>query len=99
MSMDNTAEALRRWWGAFCLAMAAGMLIWGQTVLKPVLAGGWFLCYWIFCLGFTLGAIVIALVDVRAVRRRVKAEHRELLQRAIDELAAEEQENSSHPRK
>ncbi len=97
--MDNSAEAWRRWWGAFCLAMAAGMLIWGQTVLKPVLAGGWYVLYWIFCLGFTLGAIVVALADVRAVRRRVKAEHRELLQRAINELAAEDQGKSALPRK
>lgn len=88
--MENSAEAVRRWWGAFCLAMAAGMLIWGQTVLQPYLEGGWFLLYWFFCFGFTLGAIVIALIDVRAVRRRVKAEHRELLQRAIDDIAAEE---------
>jgi len=97
--MENSAEAVRRWWGAFCLAMAAGLLIWGQTVLQPYLQGGWFVLYWFFCFAFTLGAIVIALMDVRAVRRRVKAEHRELLQRAIDDLTAKEGEKPTKPGK
>ena len=47
--MPTPADALRRWLGLFCLTMAAGMLIWGQTVLKPLLEGIGFLLYWAGC--------------------------------------------------
>src|SRR5213593_3608536 len=47
--MQTPADALRRWLGLFCLTMAGGMLIWGQTVLKPHLEGFGFLSYWAGC--------------------------------------------------
>ena len=84
--MPNSADALRRWLGAFCLAVAAGMLIWGQTVLLPHLRGVGFLIYWGICFLFTIGAIFIALLDVRAVRRRVRNEQAELLEQTMDDI-------------
>ena len=84
--MSNSADALRRWLGAFCLTVAAGMLIWGQTLLLPYLCGVGFLIYWFLCFAFTLAAIFIALLDVRALRRRSKNEQAELLQRTLDEI-------------
>jgi membrane protein implicated in regulation of membrane protease activity len=84
--MPNSADALRRWWGAFCLAVAAGMLIWGQTVLVPYLHGIGFLIYWACCFTFTIGAILFALLDVRAVRRRVRDEQANLIQRTIEDI-------------
>jgi membrane protein implicated in regulation of membrane protease activity len=83
--MGNSADALRRWLGAFCLAIAFGMLIWGETILKPFLTGLLFIFYWFTCFLFTCSSIVIALLDVRAVRRRVQAEQRDLIQRTLDE--------------
>ena len=84
--MGNSADALRRWLGAFCLAVAFGLLVWGETVLKPILTGVLFLIYWVGCFVFTIGAIVFALLDVRAVRRRTQAERRELLERSFQDL-------------
>jgi len=84
--MGNSADAMRRWLGAFCLAVAFGLLVWGETVLKPILTGLLFLLYWMGCFLFTIGAIVFALLDVRAVRRRVRAERRELVERAFQDL-------------
>jgi len=84
--MQNSANALIRWLGAFCLAVAAGMLIWGQTVLVPYLKGIGFLIYWAFCFTFTIAAILFALLDVRAVRRRIRDEHAHLIQRTIDDI-------------
>lgn len=84
--MFTRADALRRWLGAFCLAVAAGMLIWGQTLLKPHLGGVWFVFYWLICLGFTVAALLIALLDLRAVRRRTRDEHRELVERTLADL-------------
>jgi hypothetical protein len=42
----DSADALRRWLGAFCRTVAAGMLIWGQTVVKPDLQGLCILIFW-----------------------------------------------------
>jgi hypothetical protein len=67
----------------FCLTMAAGMLIWGQTVLEPLLKGIPFLLYWAACFLFTIAAIIIALQDIRAVRRRIREEHKKLIERAL----------------
>jgi hypothetical protein len=87
-AMDS-ADALRRWLGAFCLTVAAGMLIWGQTLLKPYLQGFGFLIYWSVCFFFTFGAIFIALLDVRAMRRRTRREQQELIERTLDEVENE----------
>jgi len=87
-AMDS-ADALRRWLGAFCLTVAAGMLIWGQTLLQPYLQGLGFLIYWSFCFFFTFGAIFIALLDIRAMRRRTRREQRELLERTLSEVENE----------
>jgi len=84
--MGNSRDALRRWLGAFCLAIAFGLLVWGETVLKPILTGFLFLIYWVGCFVFTIAAIVIALLDVRAVRRRTQAERRELLERSFQDI-------------
>jgi len=84
--MPDSAQAWRRWLGLFCLAVAAGMLIWGQTILKPVLDGVLFIIYWAVCFLFTTAAIFIALLDVRAVRRRIKEEHAELIARTLQEI-------------
>jgi hypothetical protein len=84
--MPTPADALRRWLGLFCLTMAAGMLIWGQTVLKPLLEGIGFLLYWAGCFLFTFAAIGIALLDMRAVRQRVRAEQESLIRQTLANL-------------
>ena len=85
----DSADAMRRWLGLFCLTVAAGMLIWGQTILKPILEGWLYIAYWTFCFIFTFGAILIALLDIRALRRRTQREHKELLERTLAEVEEE----------
>lgn len=93
--MLEGADAWRRWRGMLCLTVAAGLLVWGQTVLEPVLQGVGYLLYWLVCFGFTLAAIVIALLDIRATRRRVRQEHLRLLQRVLEELEQEERKRGN----
>jgi hypothetical protein len=81
--MLNSADARRRWFGVFFLILAVGMLIWGQTVLEPHLKGVVYLIYWFGCFLMTLIAIVIALLDVRALRRHSREEQRELIERTL----------------
>ena len=92
--MPNSADAMRRWLGSFCLVVAAGMLIGGQTVLKARLDGLMFLFYWLACFGFTMAAIFIALLDVRAVRRRNRDEQRELIHRTLEQVERERKDRS-----
>ncbi len=87
--MPTSADALRRWLGLLFLALAFGLLVWGQTVLKDRLKGVSFLVYWACCFLFTLAAIVTALLDVRATRRRAKEEQDELLQKTLEEIQRE----------
>lgn len=87
--MNNTADARRRWFGLFFLTLSAGMLIWGQTLLRPHLTGMVFVVYWLSCFGFTFVTIFIALLDVRAVRRRLREEQIEqvdLLRRTLEDI-------------
>ena len=89
--MPNSADALRRWFGLFFLALAFGMLIWGHAVLNERLQRNpaAFVFYWFFCFLFTLAAIVTALLDMRATRKRARQEQEELLQRTLDEIDRE----------
>ena len=93
----NPADVRRRWFGVFFLLIAAGMLIWGQTILKPYLEGIGFVLYWLACIAFTGLALLTALLDIWAVRRRTREQQRDLLQRIFDEEASNE-ENKTNER-
>ena len=84
--MPTSADALRRWLGLFFLALAFGFLIWGQTVLRDRLTGVAFLAYWGGCFLFTVAAIVTALLDVRATRKRAREDQERLIERTLDEI-------------
>jgi membrane protein implicated in regulation of membrane protease activity len=88
-SMPTSADALRRWLGLCFLALAFGLLVWGQTVLRDKLKGMPFLLYWMVCFLFTMAAVVTALLDLRATRRRARQEHEELIQRTLNEIESE----------
>jgi hypothetical protein len=70
----STADARRRWFGLLFLILAGGMLIWGLTLLDRHLVGWGFVVYWLVCLLFTLAAMMVALIDWRAVRAARRAE-------------------------
>ena len=93
--MFNSADARRRWFGVFFLIVAVGMLIWGQTVLEPHLNGWAFLLYWFGCFAATMTAIVIALLDVRALRRHSREEQRNLIERTLGQVEKEKKESSA----
>jgi hypothetical protein len=82
----NTAQAWRRWFGLAFLALAFGMLVWGQTVLKPKLDGAGYIVYWTGCFFFTFLALITALIDIWCVRRRQRNERRNLLKKTFTEL-------------
>ncbi len=79
--MPDSADMRRRWFGLFFLVVAASMLIWGETILRPWLVGYVFIAYWLICFVMTGLAILVALLDLRATRQRSRAERRDLLER------------------
>ena len=87
--MSGAADAWRRWFGMLFLAVAGGMLIWGQTVLRPHLDGVGFIVYWLVCFLLTLAAIAVALLDIRITRSRARQERAALLRHTLDELNLE----------
>jgi membrane protein implicated in regulation of membrane protease activity len=93
----NPADVRRRWFGVFFLLIAAGMLIWGQTILKPYLVGIGFVLYWLACMAFTGLALLTALLDIWAVRRRTREQHQDLLQRIFDEGESPEENKTNKP--
>jgi hypothetical protein len=93
----NPADVRRRWFGVFFLLIAAGMLIWGQTILKPYLVGIGFVVYWLACMAFTGLALLTALLDIWAVRRRTREQHQDLLQRIFDEGESHEENKPKKP--
>ena len=82
---ESTGQAWRRWFGLLFLALGFGMLIWGQTLLKPHLTGVTYILYWMGCFLFTALALLTALVDIWMVRRQNRRERRALLNRAFTE--------------
>jgi membrane protein implicated in regulation of membrane protease activity len=94
--MPTTADALRRWLGLLFLALAFGLLVWGQTVLRERLNQNLkaFVIYWGSCFVFTFAAIITALLDVRATRRRAQEEQNQLLQRTLEEIERDSKKES-----
>ena len=86
--MLTSVDARRRWFGAFFLIIAGGLLVWGFTFLygtlvqNPVI----FVLYWATCLLFTLLAFAIALYDMMVIRRRLRDEKRAAFNRAFSDL-------------
>lgn len=74
----------RRWFGLFHLIVSGGLLIWGLTLLRPVLRGWLFIGYWLACFLFALLALIAGWLDWRSVRRQARAERRGLLQEALE---------------
>jgi hypothetical protein len=84
--MSHKADVARRASGVVFLLLALGMLLAGQTVLND-LQGVRFILFWLACLGFTLLAMIVALLDALIVRRRSRDEQRAFLQDTLREIA------------
>ena len=84
--MTNNADSFRRWLGMFFLAVSFAMMMWGQIVFHPHLAGLAFALYWSVCFGLSIAAVVIGILDVRAMLRNLRAERLGLLRRAMRDI-------------
>src|SRR5664279_4537386 len=87
MALDATTR--RRWLGTLVLLAALGMLVAGQTVLSGKLENLAFIIYWLICFVFTGLAILIAILDARAVRHRIHREQHDLFETTLKKIEAE----------
>jgi hypothetical protein len=87
MALDPTAR--RRWLGAVTLIAALAMVLCGETVLRDRLGPLVTLMYWLVCLILTGLAVMIALLDVRALGRRTRQEQRALFEATLRKIQSE----------
>ena len=89
--MLNAADARRRWFGAFFLILAGGLLVWGMTFLAPVLVRRplLFVLYWLFCFGLTGLSFAIAIYDFIIVRRRMRQEQKQAFEKSFSDVVVE----------
>jgi len=81
--VQGTVQARRRWFGLLFLLLAAVMLIWGLTLLRPWLVGLRFVMYWMACIALASAAFVVGCADLLAVRRAQRREMQDLIQHTL----------------
>jgi len=83
----NPLDARRRWFGSFFLIAAIGLTIWGQTLLRDYLLKrpALFVVYWLAVFGCVSLAMLLALLDIFATRRRTREEQRRILEDSFSE--------------
>ena len=84
--MMNAAESLRRWMSVFCLALAFGMLLWGQMVLAKFLSGLSFDVYWGVCFALSAISVVMSFIEIRLRLQEVRRQQLELYRRAVRDV-------------
>ena len=81
---DHLHRLARFWTKIFAVSFA--MVMWGQIVLQPHLAGVAFALYWSACFGLSIVAAMIGVLDVRAMLRNLRTERLALLRRAMRDI-------------
>lgn len=69
--------------GGFFLAVALGMVVLGQTILKSRLQGTTYVNYWLACFGCAITAVIVAWLDLRVLRLKSRDEQRQLLEKTL----------------
>jgi membrane protein required for beta-lactamase induction len=91
--MGEFINSRTRLLGAIFLLIALVMLVVGETLLKGRLGNLGFVLYWLICAAFTLSAGSVALVDMAAVRKRLRQEQRKLIEDTLRDMPDEKNES------
>lgn len=85
----SNAKLIRRVIGGVCLVVAVLMLVLGETRPTPQTSSVNFLIYWGICSILAIMAIIIALLDLRALRREAADAQRSLFENTLHEIETE----------
>lgn len=88
------ASSRRRALGCVFLTVAVLLLVGGETWFKGRLEGGLFVFYWLACFFFTGMAMVVAYLDMRALRRQTREAQRELVKETLKEIETDAREQA-----
>jgi heme/copper-type cytochrome/quinol oxidase subunit 1 len=95
--MSDVSKNYYRRLSAIFLGVALLMLLLGETLLRDTLAGLGLVIFWTVCFGFTLLAMLMAFLDLSALQRRARQQHRELLENAVTEIVREKTDRTRRP--
>jgi len=87
--MRTGSVCWRRILGIAFLVLSGGLLLLGLTAFKPRLDGAAFLVYWFACFLFTFAAMIVALIDLQAIRRQSQEETRRVFERSLAKIERE----------
>ncbi|MBM3821695.1 MAG: hypothetical protein FJ404_02195 [Verrucomicrobia bacterium] len=92
--MPDPWTSLRRRLGVLFLLIAGCMIVLGFTWFETILRGRAFVVYWIACFLCTALAMLMALIDLRCIRKSARREQRELLNHVArhEELRSERED-------
>jgi hypothetical protein len=95
MALDRTLR--RRWFGALVLLAAVAMVICGETVLRDRMGPLATLVFWLACMALTGVAILVALLDARALGQRTRQERRALFEATLKQIQSDVSERPHPP--
>jgi hypothetical protein len=81
----------RRWVGGVSLGLAVVMVVAGERAVRGRVGPGLELLYWLVCFFLTGTAIVVAMLDFRALKQRILTEHRDLVEKTLKDIQGEAQ--------
>ena len=90
--MESSAQSRRHRLGIVFLVAAVLWMTAGLTVFESLLRGSTFIVYWLSCCVLTGSAMVVALVEIRALRRQVREQQRELLEETMRRIRRDRSE-------
>ena len=95
--MKTGIEHPRRLVAGVFLLLSLGMLVSGTTFLAEKLSSVGFIVYWLICFVLTGFAAIIALAEMFLLRRKLRREQLDLLEKALKN--AQQKESDDFPTK
>ncbi len=93
----SNAKLLRRATGSLCLVGAVVMLAVGETHLAPGNSHLGFLLYWLGCFALAIAAMIVAILDLFAVRSEARQAQRSLFEETLVKIETDRKRRPKSP--
>ena len=85
----SKGKLMRRTTGGLCVGGALVMLVMGETQLQPGGSHLGFALYWLGCFALAIAAMILALLDLLAVRSEARQAQRSLFEETLIQIREE----------